>query len=49
VTRSMRSALDALHLSELTVVHAGKESYPLGRSIRALAFRDIGRLLKPLR
>jgi predicted AAA+ superfamily ATPase len=49
VTRSMRSALDALHLSELTVVHAGEESYPLGRSIRALAFRDIGRLLKPLR
>jgi hypothetical protein len=37
VTRSMQSAMEALHLSRLHVVHAGNESFALGRGIQALA------------
>jgi hypothetical protein len=33
----MRSALEALSLDELVVIHAGAESYPLASRIRAVA------------
>jgi predicted AAA+ superfamily ATPase len=36
VTPSMRSALEALDLEELVVIHAGVESYPLAPQIRAV-------------
>jgi predicted AAA+ superfamily ATPase len=41
VTPSMRSALEALDLEELVVIHAGSESYPLAPRIRAVG---LGRL-----
>lgn len=37
VTPSMRSALDALELEEVIVVHAGAESYPLAERVRAVS------------
>jgi hypothetical protein len=49
VTRSMRTALEELHLDGLRVVHAGLTSYDLAPRIRALAFADLQDELKPLR
>lgn len=37
ITSSMRSALENLGLARLDVVHAGSETYPLSRRIRAVA------------
>ncbi len=37
VTRSMRTAVRDLDLQELIVIHAGKDSYPLGARVRAVA------------
>ena len=37
VTPSVRSALRDLEVSEVIVVHAGRESYPLGARVRAVA------------
>ena len=48
-TSSMRSALAALRLDRLYVVHAGEESYQLGRSVRAMAFRNLLDEIRPLR
>ena len=46
VTRSMRTTMHDLDLQEVIVVHAGKDSYPLGSRIRAVAGsrldRDLG-------
>ena len=36
-TRSMRTTMHDLDLQEVIVVHAGKDSYPLGSRIRAVA------------
>lgn len=48
VTPSMRSALEHLRLSHLYVVHAGEETFPLGRKITALplgrVWADLGEL-----
>lgn len=45
VTRSMRSALSDLSLEEVIIIHAGSESYPLAKKIRAVAAeRLIGEL-----
>ena len=48
VTKSMRIAMADLGLSRLDVIHLGKDTYPLGNGIRAVAFerlqKDIGRL-----
>jgi predicted AAA+ superfamily ATPase len=48
VTPSMRSAVENLDLEELTVLHAGTESYPLAPRIRAVALsrlrEDVPRL-----
>ena len=41
----MRSALRDLGLAEVIVVHAGRESYPLGAHVRGVA---AGRLEKDL-
>jgi len=48
VTPSMRSALAVLKLPELVVVHAGAESYPLARGIRAVALARLREDLAPL-
>ena len=49
VTPSMRSALETLDLSSLTVVHAGKDSFPLRANVRAVAAARLLSELKPLR
>lgn len=41
VTRSMRSALDALGLERLDVVHAGQHTFPLAEGFCALALRRL--------
>lgn len=49
VTPSMRSALEALDLETLFVVHAGDESFSLGPKIRALSAARLTEDLAPLR
>lgn len=49
VTASMRSALQTLGLDQLTVVHAGKRSFPLGDKVVALAATNVVAALHPLR
>ncbi len=49
VTKSMRTACKDLKLTRLDVVHAGKETFPLARGIRALAVGHLAKELKPLR
>jgi predicted AAA+ superfamily ATPase len=41
VTRSMHSVLGDLGLKRLDVIHAGEQTFPLGRRIRAVAFRRL--------
>jgi predicted AAA+ superfamily ATPase len=48
VTSSMRSALESLELDELTVLHAGTESYPLAPRIRAVALSRLREDVPPL-
>jgi hypothetical protein len=48
VTPSMRSALRDLRLRELTVVHAGGESFPLARKIRAVSAAALVDEIRPL-
>ena len=40
-TRSMQAAIETLSLSRLDVVHAGSETFPLKKKIRAVAFRHL--------
>jgi len=49
VTASMLSAMESLRLGSLTLVHAGKESFPLSRRIRAVAARHLLEEVAPLR
>lgn len=49
VTRSMRTAQEDLHLSELYVVHAGTRSGNLAAGIRSVAFSRLLDDLEPLR
>jgi len=44
---SMKIALEDLNLERLEVVHAGKETFPLGRAIRAIAMQELLNALKP--
>lgn len=48
LTSSMRSALSDLKLDDLTVLHAGEHSFPMGRNVRAVAFHDLLREVRPL-
>jgi predicted AAA+ superfamily ATPase len=45
MTRSMHSAMEDLKLTRLNVVHAGEDTFPLARGVRAVA---AGRLLRDL-
>jgi predicted AAA+ superfamily ATPase len=49
VTKSMHIALADLRLSSLDVVHAGEDTFPLRKGIRALALKRILTDLQPLR
>jgi uncharacterized protein len=48
VERSMRIAFEDLGLERLTVVHAGRDSFPLADRIHALAAASLRQELKPL-
>lgn len=48
ITPSMRSALVDLKLERLDVVHAGKETFPLGKKLRAVALNRFMTDVKPL-
>ena len=45
----MRSAIESLRLSSLTVVHAGRDSFPLAKGIRAIAASRVLEDIPPLR
>ena len=49
VTRSMNIALEDLHLDRIDVLHLGKETYPLAKKIRAVAFGHVMEDVEPLR
>ena len=49
ITRSMRNALTDLKLTELFIVHAGDETFPLSKEIQAVALQDLSSAIKPLR
>jgi uncharacterized protein len=49
VTRSMRNVMTDLGLDHLDVIHVGKDTYPLTRGIRAVAFDRLQADLAPLR
>ncbi len=48
-TKSMRVAIDDLRLDGLDVIHAGEHTFPLADGVRAVAFRDMRRVVTPLR
>jgi predicted AAA+ superfamily ATPase len=48
VTPSMRSALLDLRLDRLDVVHAGEETFPLAKTVRAVSLRAMMADLRPL-
>ncbi|HXV63767.1 MAG TPA: ATP-binding protein [Vicinamibacteria bacterium] len=45
ITRSMRVAIEDLHLDRLDVIYAGDATYPLAERIRAVALSDLHRAL----
>jgi uncharacterized protein len=49
VTRSMRIAVEDLRLDKLTVVHAGEHTFPLDKTIEAVAVARILNDIKSLR
>jgi predicted AAA+ superfamily ATPase len=46
VTKSMSIAMSDLRLSGIDVIHAGQESYPLTKGIRAVAIAEMTRLIR---
>ena len=48
LTRSMRSAMDALNLDSLDVVHAGTEQYLLASGVRALPASELEGTLREM-
>jgi predicted AAA+ superfamily ATPase len=49
VTKSMKIAVADLKLSSLDILHIGKETYPLTKQIRAVAFERLHLDVQPLR
>jgi hypothetical protein len=49
LTSSMASALEALELDRIDVVHAGSETYPMHPKVRALAISSLLRAFEPMR
>jgi len=48
VTKSMKTALAELRLTRLDIIHIGKETYPLTKQIRAVAFDRLSKDIRPL-
>lgn len=48
ITKSMRNALSDLKLSRIDLVHAGEQTFPLSRQMRAVSFSRLLKDLKPL-
>ena len=46
ITRSMHSALSDLKLTRLDVVHAGKQTFPLAKKVRAVAAGEITKIYR---
>jgi hypothetical protein len=44
----MKIALSDLKLNQLDIVHAGDQTFPLSRQVRAVSFERILKDLKPL-
>ena len=49
VTRSMLTAVEDLGLSELYVIHAGKDTFPMAKGITAVPIEKLESTLKSLR
>lgn len=49
VTPSIRSAMETLALERVDVIHAGEDSYPLSRGVRAVALANVTKELSRLR
>jgi len=48
VTRSMQVALKDLRLHSINVIHAGDDTFPLGKKIHAIALAQLTKKLEPL-
>jgi predicted AAA+ superfamily ATPase len=48
ITKSMRNALSDLNLNHLDIIHAGDQTFPLSRQVRAVSFSRLLNDLKPL-
>jgi len=48
MTRSTRSAVETLGLDRLDIIHAGEHTFPLGGSVRAVAFDHLLDVVEPL-
>ena len=46
ITRSMHSALSDLQLTRLDIVHAGKQTFPLAKKVRAVAASEITKIYR---
>lgn len=46
ITKSMHIAMADLRLESLSVIHAGRESFPMGKGIRAVALQDLAKELR---
>jgi predicted AAA+ superfamily ATPase len=49
ITPSMRTALTDLKLTEMHVIHAGRETFRLSKDIQAVALEDLHGAIKPFR
>lgn len=49
VSPSMRSALGDLRLDSLDVIHAGEQTFPMAKQIRAVPLARLEQELRPLR
>ena len=48
MTRSMQVALKDLRLHSISVIHAGDDTFPLGKKIHAIALAQLTEELEPL-
>jgi predicted AAA+ superfamily ATPase len=48
ITKSMRNAISDLKLNQLDIIHAGDQTFPLSRQVRAISFSRLLNDLKPL-
>ena len=49
ITKSMLTAMEDLALSELYVIHAGRDAFPMAKRIKAVPIHGLHDTLKPLR